>query len=137
MYYYAVIDTNVLVSAMLHIDSIPGEVMWQALRGNIIPLYNKDIVAEYREVLHRTKFNFDPRTIKALLKGMIARGIPVDAGPMEEYLPDPKDAVFYAVVMEHRKNADAYLVTGNMKYFPQRSFIVTPREMLAIIQNQE
>ena len=49
------------------------------------------------------------------------------------YLPDPKDRVFYEVVMEERKNEDAYLVTGNIKHFPIRPYIVTPREMLDII----
>ena len=41
--------------------------------------------------------------------------------------------VFYEVVMEERKNEDAYLVTGNIKHFPIRPYIVTPREMLDII----
>lgn len=40
---------------------------------------------------------------------------------------------FYAVVTEERKTEDAYLVTGNLKHFPRRTFIVTPREMLAIV----
>ena len=39
----------------------------------------------------------------------------------------------YEVVMEERKNEDAYLVTGNIKHFPIRPYIVTPREMLDII----
>jgi len=36
--------------------------------------------------------------------------------------------------MEKRKEDDAYLVTGNLKHFPVRTFIVTPREMLDILQ---
>ena len=46
---------------------------------------------------------------------------------------DPKDRVFYEVVMEERKEKDAYLVTGNIKHFPAKPFIVTPRQMLDII----
>ena len=53
---------------------------------------------------------------------------------IEDELPDPKDVVFYAVLMEKRKENDAYLVTGNMKHFPLRTYIVTPREMLEIIE---
>jgi hypothetical protein len=30
-------------------------------------------------------------------------------------------------------NEDSYLVTGNIKHFPKRPFIVTPAEMLQVI----
>ena len=30
----------------------------------------------------------------------------------------PKDVVFYAVLMEKRKEEEAYLVTGNLKHYP-------------------
>ena len=48
-------------------------------------------------------------------------------------LPDSKDSVFYEVVMEERKEEDAYLVVGNIKHFPEKPFIITPRQMLDII----
>ena len=57
MHYYAVIDTNVLVSAMLKFQSAPGQVANAALLGNLIPLLCDEIVAEYREVLNRPKLN--------------------------------------------------------------------------------
>lgn len=34
--------------------------------------------------------------------------------------------------MEERKEEEAYLVTGNIKHFPDEPFIVTPRQMLDI-----
>lgn len=43
-------------------------------------------------------------------------------------LPDPKDRVFYEVVLEERKFEEAYLVTGNIKHFPIETFIVTPKK---------
>lgn len=49
-----------------------------------------------------------------------------------EILPDMDDLVFYEVDMEKRDD-DACLITGNLKHFPARSFIVTRTEMLAII----
>lgn len=58
MKYYAVIDTNVLVSALFRLNSVPGSVALEALEGRIVPLLNEEIVAEYREVLHRPKFKF-------------------------------------------------------------------------------
>ena len=51
MTYYAVIDTNVLVSAMLKWNSVPGNIMELAFGGSIIPVLSNEIVAEYRIVL--------------------------------------------------------------------------------------
>lgn len=50
---YAVIDTNVVVSALLRWDSAPGAVLEQALVGSIVPLLSDEIMAEYEEVLWR------------------------------------------------------------------------------------
>lgn len=137
MKYYAVIDTNVLVSAMLNADSIPGQIAEEALSGDIIPLYNDEIIAEYDDVLKRPKFKFDRKSVHFLVGTIIERGIPTDAGPVEDILPDATDIIFYAVTMEKRKEEDAYLITGNLKHFPSKSFVVTPREMLEIIRNSK
>lgn len=134
MRYYAVLDTNVLVSALLHPASAPGQIAVEAMEGRIIPLYNSEIIAEYNDVLHRFKFKFDRDTVRLMVDTIIQRGIPVDAGPIEDILPDPKDIVFYAVTMEKKKTDDAYLVTGNTRHFPNAPFVVTPREMLDIIR---
>ena len=134
MHYYAVIDTNVLVSAMLKFQSVPGQIANEALLGDLTPLLCDEIVAEYREVLARPKFKFDQRAVETLIDGIIDRGIFVDTVQVEEVIPDPKDVVFYEVVMEGRKeHDDAYLVTGNIKHFPIKSFVVTPKEMLDIM----
>ena len=53
MKYYAVIDTNVLVSAMLKWDSTPGNILELDFSGMIVPLLNEHIMKEYREVLSR------------------------------------------------------------------------------------
>ncbi len=130
---YAVIDTNVLVSALLKWDSVPGSVLEQTLTGRIIPILNEEILAEYGEVLRRKKFSFKESDIQIVLEGMIRRGVFTDAAVLEEHLPDPKDTVFYAVTMEVRKKDDAYLVTGNIKHFPITPYVVTPREMLSVL----
>ncbi len=137
MKYYAVIDTNVLVSALFSAESVPGKVAFEALEGCIIPLINDEIIAEYNDVLYRRKFHFEWSAVKLLIDTIIKRGLPVDAGPVSDFIPDPKDVVFYAVVMEQRKSDDAYLVTGNSKHFPTKTFVVTPREMLDIIEENK
>lgn len=134
MKYYAVLDTNVLVSALLKSGSTPWKVAAEALIGDIIPVLNDDIIAEYEDVLRRPKFKFEEREVRILLDDLKRRAVYADAGAIEDIIPDPKDVAFYAVLMEKRKEDEAYLVTGNLKHFPVRTFIVTPREMLDILQ---
>lgn len=132
MKYFAIIDTNVLVSAMLKWQSVPGNVMEFVLDGFIIPVLNKEIVAEYRTVLARSKFRLDEEIITDIIDSLENVGFYVDAETIDIELPDSKDRVFYEVVMEKRKEEETYLVTGNIKYFPDEPFIVTPRQMLDI-----
>ncbi len=133
MKYYVVIDTNVLVSAMLKWDSVPGSLMELAFVGPIIPILNDTIVKEYREVLGRPKFHLTDEIINDVIGTIENAGLFVDAETLDVELPDQKDRVFYEVVMEERKEENAYLVTGNIKHFPEKPFIVTPRQMLDII----
>ena len=133
MRYYAVIDTNVLVSAMLKWNSVPGAVVQMIYSGVITPVWNNKILSEYREVLSRPKFHLSQDIIDTLMDGITGGGLCVDEEPLDVTLPDPKDRVFYEVVMEERNEEDAYLVTGNMKHFPSAPFIVTPRQMIDII----
>jgi len=135
MKYYAVIDTNVLVSAMLKWESVPGSIINLTFDGIIIPLFNKKILHEYRLVLSRPKFGLSVEIVEDIINSIEKKGINVDETPLEIELPDPSDKVFFEVVMEERKKEDAYLVTGNMKHFPIKPFIVTPRQMLDIVLN--
>ena len=133
MKYYVVIDTNVLVSAVLKSHSVPGSIVELAFDGPIIPILNEAIEKEYREVLSRPKFHLPEDLIEGIMSTFHKRAIYVDAEHLDVELPDPTDLVFYEVVMEERKEEEAFLVTGNIRHFPNRPFIVTPREMLDII----
>ena len=133
MKYYAVIDTNVLVSALLKWDSVPGNVIQFTITGVVTPVLNEDILREYREVLLRKKFHFPESVVDAILDNLAAQAVFINEEKLDVNLPDPKDVVFYEVVMEERKNQDAFLVTGNLKHFPVERFIVTPRQFLDIL----
>lgn len=91
------------------------------------------IFAEYEEVLNRTKFRFPASSISAILKKVKNTGMATTAIPTSEHFPDPKDVVFYEVAMSKE---DAYLVTGNKKHFPNKPIVVTPAEMVAILQRE-
>ena len=58
MKYYAVIDTNVIVSALLKWNSVPGVVLQAVFNGFVVPVFNDEILNEYRNVLNRPKFGF-------------------------------------------------------------------------------
>jgi len=134
----AVIDTNVLVSALLssHEDAATVQVVGKIFSGEIIPLYSEEILKEYYDVLSRRKFRFTKELIDGMLEAVAEKGICVYPRPSGEILPDNKDLPFYEVVLERRKDG-AYLVTGNMKHFPNRPFIVTARQMLDILSAGE
>lgn len=129
--YYAVIDTNVIVSALLSRNQqSPTVALLDLVVGKtIVPVYNEEILDEYSDVLSRAKFHFDVERISAALNAIRA-GLCVDRTPVAWEFPDTDDAVFYEVAMSVD---DAYLVTGNTRHFPPVSKVVTPAEMLKII----
>lgn len=138
MILYAVIDTNVLVSALLssHSEAATVQLIGKLIIGEIIPVYSNEIMCEYQEVLSRKKFKFAPESIKYILMAIEKYGILVEPSSTGIILPDMKDLPFYEVVMEKR-DEDAYLVTGNLRHFPKEPFIVTARQMLDILEGKE
>ncbi len=136
MTYYAVIDTNVFISALLskNRDAATVKVLRAILDGRIVPLYHNEILAEYDEVLHREKFHFQERSIQTVLTAVKDFGVEVFPQPTGEILVDMDDLIFYEVAMEKRDD-DAYLVTGNQKHYPIRNFIITPNEMINLLED--
>lgn len=132
--YYAVLDTNVLVSALLsrNTDSPTVALLDHILDRTIVPIYNEEILNEYYNVLHRSKFSFATESIEAVLAA-IRSGIATDRTPAEWIFPDKDDVVFYEVALSVD---EAYLVTGNTRHFPPVTKVVTPAEMLQIINQR-
>ena len=134
---YAVIDTNVLVSALIsnHADAATVQLVGRLISGEIVPVYSNEIMREYREVLGRKKFGFEQGMINYILLTIERYGVMIEPSATGVILPDMKDLPFYEVVMEKREDG-AYLVTGNLKHFPTQPFIVTAREMLNILDGK-
>lgn len=135
---YAVIDTNVIISALLseYDDAATVQVVRRMIEGKIIPVYSREIMKEYQEVLSRKKFGFPQDIVDYLLSAVAKYGIFIEPMPTDEILPDMKDLPFYEVVLEKRED-DTYLVTGNLKHFPEKNFIVTARQMIDILDNMD
>jgi uncharacterized protein len=62
-----VYDTKVIVSATLKPESIPASLVALAMEGSVRLILSPEILEEYREVLKRPKFAFDPSSVDAFL----------------------------------------------------------------------
>jgi putative PIN family toxin of toxin-antitoxin system len=102
-----------------------------ALR-NKLPVYiSSEILKEYDEVLHRKKYERKILKSEADELIRIIDAIAIHRNPKTSTIPlfaDETDRKFYDLA----KSANAYLVTGNIKHFPQEPKILTPADFLKI-----
>lgn len=133
---HAVIDTNVLVSALLtsKSDAATVQILEAIMNGQIIPLYNEDIISEYEIVLNRPTFRFSEELVYYYINAIKEKGVLALRIESDEIFPDSDDAVFYEVALSVE---DAYVITGNLKHFPKTPIVVTPAQMLEIMKSQE
>ena len=131
----AVIDTNVIVSAYVtkNLEAATSKVWEAVLQCKLTPIYNEEILSEYSDVLHREKFGIPEHLVKWALDKIVTNGVRGERILSDEFFPDPKDVVFYEIALSKE---DAYLVTGNTKHFPKKPIVVTPAEMLEIMQRE-
>jgi len=135
---HAVIDTNVLVSALLSKkdNSSTVLVLEYILDGTVKLVFNDYILAEYDTVLRREKFGFDVSLVAELIEELRSIGELIETSDSGAVLPDMKGVPFYEVALQHNEKSTC-LVTGNRKHFPAEAFIVTPVEFLKILSATE
>lgn len=133
---YVVIDTNVFVSAYLthNLNSATSKIVDFLFNGKIIPLYNEEIMAEYQEVLSRSHFDISINERNTLFDYIRQKGVAVERVAVDTLFIDESDRVFYEVALSEE---DSFLVTGNLKHFPADTRVVTPAQMLQIIEDQQ
>ena len=131
---FAVLDTNVLISAALAHNkySIPYSVFRGVVERRFVPLVDDNIVREYWEVFSRPKFSFMQETINDIVGNTIKFAINQPVPPSGIELPDSDDVVFYDVARAHQDKG-AYLVTGNLRHFPNCEFAISPRDFMNTI----
>ena len=132
---YAVIDTNIFVSALIthNSNASTARVLESLTLHRITPLYNDDIIKEYDEVLHRAKFKLSEEEISTVIEYVKENGIDSSRFPYGGEMPDEDDRVFYEVCLS---TEDSFLVTGNLKHFPKEPQVITAAEMMEILDNQ-
>jgi len=124
-----VLDTNVVVSAFLCPLGKPAAILQLVLRGDFEVCFNTAILAEYEQILCRPKFagKINQPAIRRFFELMYDMGTNIISSPGYVNLPDETDRKFYDVA----KTADAVLITGNKKHYPDEPFVQTPAEFLA------
>jgi putative PIN family toxin of toxin-antitoxin system len=125
-----VLDTNILVSALLQPQGLPARTFLMTLGGITAQLcVSGDIYAEYEEVIRRAKFNRTEAVIESALRAIRQNGFWVKPSEVHACF-GPDDDIF----LECAQAAHAhYLVTGNLKHFPVKwadTQIVTARQFL-------
>ncbi len=123
-----VLDTNVLVSALLSPEGNPAKIYRMFLSGALSLVFNAEIFEEYQDVLYRPHFRFQPNDISIVLTAIRQYGKKIVVLPQATVMIDEDDRVFY----DTANNAGAYLITGNKKHYPAESFILSPSEFLEL-----
>ena len=105
--YFAVIDTNVLVSAALKWKSVPGSIVNLAFNDVIVPLVNKEILEEYRSVLLRPKFHLTEEIVQDIIDEFVDHALNIS----EEHLNRKYQAFSYKAICSNSK--------ANARYCPE------------------
>jgi putative PIN family toxin of toxin-antitoxin system len=133
-----VLDTNVLVSGLLTPFGPSGEIVRMVFAGELILCIDARILSEYREVLHRPKFNFNKDLIDILLDFIKLYGQVVSSLPLKNRLPDPDDEPFLEVAIAGKVRS---LITGNIGHYPlpakEIMKIYSPSEFLEFFRKQK
>ena len=120
-----VLDTNVLVSALWTPNGNASLLLSLVIAGELQLCYDYRILEEYRDVLGRPKFHFSPYLVRTLLDHLVKSGFSVIAHPLPDAVTgDPDDLPFFEVA----KAADAVLVTGNLRHFPDDPAVMSPAD---------
>jgi len=112
----AVIDTNVLVSALISPSGNEALLLLAVKQGLVRTCFSPAVLKEYSEVLARPKFAFSPDEIAALIDLLQRQGDLLHPAPLSGISPDPKDDKFMACALTAQVD---FLVTGNKRDFPK------------------
>jgi putative PIN family toxin of toxin-antitoxin system len=132
-----VLDTNILVSALITPFGNAARILDMVLRGALQVLYDDRIICEYREVLLRPKFSFGEKDVDDLLAFLETEGMKVNPAPLDYPLIDKDDVAFIEVATVGSAEA---VITGNKRHFKgihiKEPIIMTPDEFIKFKQRK-
>lgn len=121
-----VIDTNVLVSALWSKNGTCANILYRVLNYDLIIVYDKRILHEYKIVLERQKFGFEKDEVESIINFIKNEGLCIVAKPLDIRFVDEADKKFY----EAAKTLNCKIITGNKKHFPDDKNILLPSEFV-------
>ena len=124
----AVLDTNVLVSALWTPAGNASTIVNLILTDIIVPCFDQRILNEYRDVLSRPRLAFPASQVDELIAEISGRGLSVTVLPSTVTMPDEADRKFY----DTARHCEAYLITGNSRHYPNDPLVISPSRFLAI-----
>jgi len=122
-----VLDTNILVSALISPDGNPARIFNMVSENLIKTIYCQEILNEYMKVLKRPRFQFPASLIAEALDIFILFGIYLQPVKSNVPMTDESDRVFHDIAI----TGSAILITGNLKHYPTEPFILSPADYLA------
>jgi putative PIN family toxin of toxin-antitoxin system len=125
-----VLDTNVVVSALLKESGLERYVLDLVMNGKMALVVSAEILAEYDEVLRRPKFHLPSPLLAEFLRQLRERSRLVRPRKRLHVSLDPDDDKFLECALARRAR---FLVTGNQRHFPATHGsirIVNAREIL-------
>ena len=129
-----VVDTNVVISALLKPESNPALIMSLILRGDCRLCVTEKIFSEYEEVSGRGKFKkLDQASVREFLSTLRSKALwVVPKVTIDGMTKDPEDNAFLECALESKAD---FLITGNIRHFSEKKFrhtsIVTPGEFVS------
>jgi putative PIN family toxin of toxin-antitoxin system len=127
-----VLDTNIVVSAMLRTGGLPEAVFNLAINGVIRLFVSGPVLTEYEEVLRRSRLAIPQDKVAKALTSILDKSSLVTPTVRVTACMDPDDDAF----LECAEAAGAdYLITGNRKHCPdqwKKTRVVTAREFWEI-----
>ena len=128
-----VVDTNVIVSALLNPRGLPRTVLTIATTKPARLYLSSEIFAEYKDVLSRPEFRIRAGPRNQFLQVLRNRAHLVRPSRRFDVTSDPDDNIFIGRADASRAD---YLITGNIRHFPRfwkQTKVVSPREFLDIV----
>jgi len=137
----AVVDTNILVRAMIKPDGTVGPVLRRLRDGDYLLLYSEPLLAELADVLNRPrirdKYGLTQEDIEAVLALILLRGEPVNPTRRIDECRDPKDNMVLEAAISARADA---IVSGDEDVLTLHPFegipIIRPVDFLAMLNKE-
>lgn len=135
--YFVIFDTNVIVSGLYDDDpsSYPVRLLDYIYKDVIVPVYTEEILEEYKDVLNRDELHINKNVVEKMINLIRNLGIVITPEKLNIDFKDYDDLKFYEVLMTKDKK-DKKLCTGNIKHFPIQKNILTPKEMIKLIETK-